>query len=322
MGDGKRTVIRMNQVMKRTNGLPVLGALVVGLVLLVAGCDLVESPTVGQQPVVEAYLVEGDTLPGVRLSRTAPVDASSGGQEAITGATVMIERISTDGAPGETTMYRVDSAGVYVPDGSAPVVEGGATYRFRATLPGGQELSAETIIPTDLALVRAENTESTFLSPNQPSFTLTRATVRDAPVVFIFTTVSLLDFDAMTNDELIDKLTPFYEDGFDADDDDIRDLRVNASPIVNEGNYDNNEDGTITTDYPWIALAFCGRNEVSVSVLDRAMYDYIRTVDAQQGALSPGEIPNIVDNIDGGTGIFGSYTRIASTIDIACPDNE
>jgi hypothetical protein len=199
------------------------------------------------------------------------------------------------------------------------VVQGGATYRLRATLPGGQDLSAETTIPTDLALVQAENTESTFLSENQPSFTLTRATVRDAPVVFIFTTVSLLDFDTTPDEELIRQLTPFYEDGFDEDEDDIRDFRVNASPIVNEGNYEDNGDGTITTDYPWIALAFCGRNEVAVSVLDRAMYDYIRTVGAQQGALSPGEIPNIVDNIDGGTGIFGSYTRIASTIDVTCP---
>lgn len=312
-------VDRMNQGMNGMNGIRVVGALVVGLALLVGGCDVIESPTVGQQPVVEAYLVEGDTLPEVRLSRTAPVDASSGGQEAITGADVLIEQVGPDGAPGETTMYRTDSAGVYVPDGSAPVVQGGATYRLRATLPGGQDLSAETTIPTDLALVQAENTESTFLSENQPSFTLTRATVRDAPVVFIFTTVSLLDFDTTPDEELIRQLTPFYEDGFDEDEDDIRDFRVNASPIVNEGNYEDNGDGTITTDYPWIALAFCGRNEVAVSVLDRAMYDYIRTVGAQQGALSPGEIPNIVDNIDGGTGIFGSYTRIASTIDVTCP---
>ena len=309
----------MNQGMNSMNGMRILGALVVGAALLLGGCDVIESPTIGQQPVVEAYLVEGDTLPEVRLYRTAQVDASPGGQEAITGAEIAIEQLGADGASGETTLYRPDSAGVYVPDGPAPVVQGGATYRFRATLPGGAEVSAETTIPTNLSLVEAVNTESTFQSPQQPSFTVTRADVRDAPVVFIFTTTSLLDFDAMTDEEIRAEFTPFYADGFDEDEDDVRDFRVNPSPIVNQGNYEDNGDGTITTDYPWIALAFYGENEVAVSVLDRALYDYIRTQGAQQGALSPGEIPNVVDNIDGGTGIFGSYTRIATTIDVARP---
>ena len=309
----------MNQGMNSMNGMRILGALVVGAALLLSGCDVIESPTIGQQPVVEAYLVEGDTLPEVRLSRTAQVDASPGGQEAITGAEIVIEQLGADGASGETTLYRPDSAGVYVPDGPAPVVQGGATYRFRATLPGGAEVSAETTIPTNLSLVEAVNTESTFLSEQQPSFTVTRADVRDAPVVFIFTTTSLLDFNAMTDEEIRAEFTPFYDDGFDEDEDDVRDFRVNPSPIVNQGNYEDNGDGTITTDYPWIALAFYGQNEVAVSVLDRALYDYIRTQGAQQGALSPGEIPNVVDNIDGGTGIFGSYTRISTTIDVARP---
>lgn len=310
-------VDRMNQGM---NGMRILGALMVGMVLLVSGCDVIESPTVERQPVVEAYLVEGDTLPEVRLSRTASVDASLGGQEAITGAEVVIEQLGADGAASKTTLYRLDSAGVYVPEVPAPTVQGGATYRLRATLPGGAEVSAETTIPTNLSLVEAVNTESIFLSEQQPSFTVTRATVRDAPVVFIFTTTSLLDFDAMTDEAIRDELTRFYDDGFDEDEDDVRDFRVNDSPIVNQGNYEDNGDGTITIDYPWIALAFCKRNEVAVSVLDRALYDYIRTQVAQQGGLSPGEIPNIVDNIDGGTGIFGSYTRITTTIDITCPE--
>ncbi len=313
-------VDRMNQGMNSMNGIRILGALVVGVALLLSGCDVIESPAVEQQPTVEAYLVEGDTLSEVRLSRTAPVDASPGGQEAITGAEVVIEQIGADGASGETTLYRPDSAGVYMPEEPAPVVQGGATYRLRATLPGGAEVSAETTIPTNLSLVEAVNTESIFLSEQQPSFTVTRATVRDAPVVFIFTTTSLLDFDAMTDEEIQAEFTPFYDDGFDEDEDDVRDFRVNDSPIVNQGNYEDNGDGTITTDYPWIALAFCGRNEVAVSVLDRAMYDYIRTQGAQQGGLSPGEVPNIVDNIDGGTGIFGSFTQIATTINIACPE--
>lgn len=305
-----------------TQVLNVMGALLVGLTLLVGGCDVIESSTVGQQPVVEAYLVAGDTLPSVRLSQTAPIDGDAGGQEAISGADVVIERLGDDGDPAETVLYRADTAGVYVPENPAPVVQGGATYRLRATIPGSAEVRGETTVPSGLRLVEATNTESTFQSPQQPSFTVTRAVVRDVPVVFIFTTTSRLNFDSLSTDEIKDQFTPFYRDAFDGDEDEVRDFQTTASPIINEANYEDNGDGTITIDYPWIALAFLGENEVAVSVLDRALYDYIRTNGAQQGGLSPGEIPNIVDNIDGGTGIFGSYARVATTIDIAPPGAE
>ena len=306
----------------KVQALRMMGALVMGLALLWGGCDVIDSSTVGQQPVVEAYLIDGDTLPSVRLSQTAPIDGGAGGQEAIAGADVVIERLDDDGNPAETVLYRADTAGVYVPENPAPVVQGGATYRLRATLPGGAEVRGETTVPSGLRLVEAANTESTFQSPEQPSFTVTRAAVQDVPVVFIFTTTSRLDFDSLSTDEIKDQFTPFYRDAFDGDEDEVRDFETTASPIINEANYEDNGDGTITIDYPWIALAFLGENEVAVSVLDRALYDYIRTNDAQQGGLSPGEIPNIVDNIDGGTGIFGSYARVGTTIDIALPGAE
>lgn len=294
----------------------VAGLMAVAWAVVMSGCDAIDTSAVEQQPVVEAYLVDGDPLPPVFLSRTAPVNAGPGGQAPIVGASVEIDRV---GDAGETISYREDADGTYVPDGTAPVVQGGATYRLRVRLPDGVLLSAETTVPTGLQLVRSVNTESTFQSPQQPSFTVTRATVRDVPVVFIYTTVSLLDFDGMSTDGLRAELTPFYADGFDEDEDDPRDFRTNTSPIVNQANYDVNADGTITTDYPWIALAFYGDNEVGVSVLDRALYDYIRTQGAQQGGLSPGEIPNVLDNVEGGTGIFGSYAQVTTTIRVARP---
>jgi hypothetical protein len=295
------------------------GVAVAVFAVVLGGCDAIDTSTVEQEPVVEAYLVEGDLLPPVRLTRTAPIDAGPDGQAAIDDAEVVIEWVGGDGEPGAPVAYRSAGGGTYVPAEPVPVVEGGATYRLRATLPGGAPVRAETTVPTGLRLVEAVNTESTFQSPRQPSFTVTRATVQGAPVVFVYTTTSLLDFEGMTDEALRAELTPFYADGFDADEDDPEDLRTNPSPIVNQANYDDNGDGTITTDYPWIALAYYGRNEVGVSVLDRALYDYLRTQNAQQGGLSPGEIPNILDNVDGGTGIFGSYTQVTTTIDIARP---
>jgi len=220
----------------------------------------------------------------------------------------------------QTVPYRTtDTVGFYVPDSPTPTVQGGTTYRLRAELPEGGSIRAETTVPTAIEIVNTENTDATFQSADQPSFTVTRSDVTDVPAALIFTTTSLLDFDAMSEDDLINEFTPFYKDAYDPDDDDIEDFKVTSSGILNEANFEVNSDGTITIDFPWIAVAFYGENEVAVSVLDRALYDYIRTQEAQQGGLSPGEIPNIVDNIEGGTGIFGSYARASASINVQRP---
>ncbi|HHP7237136.1 DUF4249 family protein [Longibacter sp.] len=285
-----------------------------------SACDAIDTASVEQQPVAEAYLEAGKDLPEVVLSRTAPIDAGPGGQQGIRDADVFIDRLGSDGSVVQTVPYRTtDTIGFYVPDSPAPTVQGGTTYRLRAELPEGGSIRAVTTVPTAIQLVASENTDATFQSPVQPSFTVTRAEVKDAPVVLLFTTTSQLDFEALSEDELIAEFTPFYADAYDPDEDDIEDFKVTQSPILNEANYDDNGDGTITIDFPWIAVAFFGGNEVAVSVLDRALYDYLRTQEAQQGGLSPGEIPNIVDNIEGGTGIFGSYARASASINVQRP---
>ncbi|NBC85494.1 MAG: DUF4249 family protein [Bacteroidetes bacterium] len=291
--------------------------LLVSAVAVFSACDAIDTASVEQQPVAEAYMEAGKDLPEVVLSRTAPIDAGPGGQQGIRNADVFIDRLGPDGSVVQTVPYRTtDTVGFYVPDSPTPTVQGGTTYRLRAELPEGGSIRAETTVPTAIDLVASENTDATFQSPVQPSFTVTRAEVRDAPVVLLFTTTSQLDFEALSEEELIAEFTPFYADAYDPDEDDIEDFKVTQSPILNEANYDDNGDGTITIDFPWIAVAFYGENEVAVSVLDRALYDYLRTQEAQQGGLSPGEIPNIVDNIEGGTGIFGSYARASETINV------
>lgn len=299
---------------------PALLLLLALTVAVFSACDAIDTASVEQQPVAEAYLEAGKDLPEVVLSRTAPIDAGPGGQQGIRDADVFIDRLGSDGSVVQTVPYRTtDTIGFYVPDSPAPTVQGGTTYRLRAELPEGGSIRAVTTVPTAIQLVASENTDATFQSPVQPSFTVTRAEVKDAPVVLLFTTTSQLDFEALSEDELIAEFTPFYADAYDPDEDDIEDFKVTQSPILNEANYDDNGDGTITIDFPWIAVAFFGGNEVAVSVLDRALYDYLRTQEAQQGGLSPGEIPNIVDNIEGGTGIFGSYARASASINVQRP---
>ena len=301
-------------------GIYVRAALVVLLVSAVAvfsACDAIDTASVEQQPVAEAYMEAGNDLPEVVLSRTAPIDAGPGGQQGIRNADVFIDRLGPDGSVVQTVPYRTtDTVGFYVPDSPTPTVQGGTTYRLRAELPEGGSIRDETTVPTAIEIVNTGNTDATFQSADQPSFTVTRSDVTDVPAALIFTTTSLLDFDAMSEDDLINEFTPFYKDAYDPDEDDIEDFKVTSSGILNEANFEVNSDGTITIDFPWIAVAFYGENEVAVSVLDRALYDYLRTQEAQQGGLSPGEIPNIVDNIEGGTGIFGSYARASATINV------
>jgi hypothetical protein len=193
-----------------------------------------------------------------------------------------------------------------------------ATYRLLATVPGEGRVTATTTVPGTFSIVRTENQRVVFQGPNQPSITITRSGTTGRQDVFVFTVVSLLDFDNTPAADLEAQLTPLYADAFDPEEEPIQELQVNSSPILNEGNYTQNSDGTITIDLPWLAIAFYGRNRVAVNVLDTNYYDFLRTRQVQQ-AGRPGEIPNVLDRVDGGTGLFGSFARVSSDVDILRP---
>jgi hypothetical protein len=92
----------------------------------------------------------------------------------------------------------------------------------------------------------------------------------------------------------------------------LEDFEIDESLIVNEANFDPNPGGTITIKIPWIAIAFYGPNIININAIDGNVLDFIRSQRIQRRAptLSPGEIPNIIDNIEGGTGLFGSFARV------------
>ena len=51
------------------------------------------------------------------------------------------------------------------------------------------------------------------------------------------------------------------------------------------------------------------------------IFNYITSQVMQGGGstLSPGEIPNVIDPIEGGTGLFGSYAKVTRTVFIRRP---
>ena len=77
---------------------------------------------------------------------------------------------------------------------------------------------------------------------------------------------------------------------------------------MNESNFEISPDSSVILQYPWLAVAFFEENQIVANIIDDNIYDFVRSQSVQLGGstLSPGEIPNILYNIEGGIGVFGS----------------
>jgi hypothetical protein len=83
-----------------------------------------------------------------------------------------------------------------------------------------------------------------------------------------------------------------------------------------------NADGTLTLQLPWLAVAFYGRNRTTANAIDDNLYDFVRTQSAQQrgGGFTPGSIPNVIEHVEGGTGVFGSIARQSYDVTVLRPE--
>lgn len=291
--------------------------------MAVFGCDT-RTTAPESEAVVEAYLKADAPLPPIRLSRTVAVDSPyTLGVHALRDADVYVQRLGEDRSVVETVPYReLDSTpGVYRPLFTT-VVQTEATYRLRADRRNGPTVTATTTVPGPIELDNVRNDTTAYQSPEQTTFTVEIRQRPERQNVFTLTTTSLLDFQETADSTLVPWLTPFYADRFNPDEDSLKSFRINSSGLLTEGNFEHNSDGTITITLPWLAVAFLGPNEVAVNVLDDNYYDLIRSQEAQQTSFAPGEIPNIIDHVDGGTGIFGSYAQASAAVFIQPPSDE
>jgi len=291
------------------------------LVLAVlVGCDTTALEP-ESQVVVEAYLQAGAPLDSVRVTRTASADDAYAPEEAaIRGAEVMVQRLDDDGDVAVAVPYTEadTTAGIYAPE-ATPTVAPRTTYRLEVTTPEGPVVTSTTTVPASVEVVRTENDTTTYPGEDRSDSPQFELTIRPGPSalerqnVYVLTSRSLLDFQAIPanpSDSTLQRLlTPFYLDGYDADDDTLASLRVNSSGLLNEDNFTRNEDGTVDIALPWLAVAFYGPNQIRASVVDNNVYDFLRTQSAQQMSLAPGEIPNVIEHVEGGTGVFGSYAQ-------------
>jgi hypothetical protein len=303
----------------------VLLALLVPLTL--AGCDLSEDEF---QPevVVEATLVAGEPLPTVRLSTTSPIDVPYSFEAfALQGAAVRVELVGENGEDDTFFFYENvnvpqnegDFPGNYVPLELHRVLPG-RRYRLNVQVPdrpdlvpSGVAIRAETVVPDTFRIVSPppDTIRYDILQPS-PAIDVTRSLNPDRQGIFIFSIEALApDFFDLTP-----TIRSLLEE---ADDVDESDFVRTSSPILNEGNYDINPDGTLRLRVPWFAIAYFGPNRLVASALDDALFDFLRSRNAQFNptTLSPGEIQGVLSNVENGTGVFGSLAQVQTRTFIA-----
>lgn len=288
------------------------------------GCDTTKSSDHQDEVVVESYLIAGEALPVVRLSLSTSInDIYSLSELGIRDANVTVALLGSSGAIETEFNFVHDEArpGIYVPSQNHTVLPE-RTYTLEATVPGQGLVTARTIVPGAFEIRRISAGTVQYQGPIQFEQDVTVSAYPGRQSVFVFSLEAL--------DPKIVDLTPLYLDGiyeissgeeFDPDSLDaseLDDFFLNASPPINEGNYVENGDGTLTIGLPWFAIAFYGESRVFTSAIDDGIFDFMRYQQVQQGGstLSPGEIPNVLDHIEGGRGVFGSMSRVSSVVNV------
>ena len=290
---------------------------VIAATALLAGCDLYGQDDYVEQYVVESYLVAHHPMPDIRLSTTAPFNEIYEFEErVVTGAEVFVYRYDEDGVRDRVYEYAGHASGIYRPQhpDSEDLVLPRFTYRLEITIPNHNDhrITAETSVPDTFSVREVIRDETFYQSPEQLEFRITRNRTNNRQNYFIYATESL--------DPVEENLTPFWGD---AAEDDIEELARIRTTIVNEENFDVNPDGTLTLRMPWIGIAFYGKNIISTFSLDDNSYDFFRSQPVQTGggpgSLSPGEIQNIIYNIDGAIGMFASMSVLDIEVNVLRP---
>lgn len=291
------------------------------LALTIAACDSVDSGTFSVEYVVESYLVAGEPLQQVRLSRTTPINqAYEFSDLAVGDARVEIQLLGPGGEVDERYAFvpAEDTPGVYRPVEQDVRALPLRTYRLNVEVPGADPITSTTVVPDTFRVVSANADTVVFQSTDQLEIEVSLSSSPGRSQSYYIAVTEALDARKET-------LTPFAKSVYERSDGDvsIENLRVSGSPILNQDNYDLNPNNTLTIRYPWLGVAFYGPNRVSLNAIDDNLYDFIRSQSVQQGGstFSPGEIPNPIERVAGARGVFGSYARIFYDVYVLRPSS-
>lgn len=273
------------------------------IITFLAGCDMLEQDEYKQQYVIESYLVANDTLPAVQVSKTSSAfERYNPDNLQVNTAEVMIRKLTSSGDVQEVYPYTLDGNGRYVPTATHRVEPLGSYQLYvRDTANNNHEIRSITTVPGDFRNVGSVLDTVTYQASQQLEINITKSEYPGRQSIFIF--------NILARDTTLENLTPFYRDAVEGEDSDLSDFVKNSSNIVNQENYEAGPDSTLNLRFPWLGIAFYGRNVIVTNAMDDNVYDFIRTQNLQSGGstLSPGELTSVIYHVDGGIGVFGSY---------------
>lgn len=273
---------------------------------LISSCESYNQDDYKELVVLEAYAVANRPLPFVYVSTTSPANEEYIPEEqVVSNAIVQIVLLDESGNEEEFFEYiptvNTTGVGIYVPVNRSHQVLPRHTYRLDVQFYDRPEvLQAKTTVPDDFQIINQVREQVVYQSSEQLELVVSPIERDLSQNIFAINAIAL--------NPNPDNLTPFYEDAVVNGDSEPEDFANNSSGLINEGNFNINDDGTITLQFPWIGVAFYGSNLVVTNTTDQHLANFIRSQEVQLGGstLSPGEIPNAIYNVDGGIGIFGS----------------
>lgn len=276
--------------------------LFIPILLLIAACEQYDQDSYEEYVVVESYALANDSLPDVFVRTTARTDEEYNASELVLDdADVQIVLLDETGSDEEVFGYIYSSENEkYVPQNQEHRMLPTRTYRLDVSFDDRSEvIRATTTIPDDFKVIN-EIPQTVVYQGSQLELLLSATEKTQQQNIFVFTAIAL--------HARLDNMTPFYFAALDEDGVEVSDFQVNSSGLINEDNFTRNADGTITLKYPWLGIAFYGETRFVTQSVDKNLADLVRSQDVQLGGstLSPGEIPNLIFNVDGGIGVFGS----------------
>ena len=266
------------------------------------------------QVFVESYQVAGAPLGPVRLTRTSPVDGTyDPTARAVRGADVVVELLREDGSVEARYPYREQDPGVYVAAASSATVRPFRRYHLRAVTADGETITAATLVPHALELLSTSADTVVYRSDEKVTLSVRPGPYPGRQNVYIRSTEALAPTEA--------NLTPLYRELLEDDDGaidpaDLADNRKNEGTPLHEAIF--YVDGVVVTvPLEWVEVAFYGPTRVTLNVLDDNLFDFVRSTRVQhEGGVgnSPGEIGSLLEYVDGGTGVFGSYATVETEV--------
>ena len=299
--------------------------LAVAAAVWLSGCDALSEDEPRRRPIVEAFLKTDAPLPPVRLSQTARVSETySFAGNALSDAAVTLTLVGEGESPDVRYAYAEadTAAGIYLPVDAAPTALSGRRYRLDATLDDGRALSAETVVPTAFTTVASgPDTLAYNILGSPPSVRVTPSAYPGRRAVYQLAVEATGQLPSPDPADLVPFRCALYER--DTTDFDLADTARGTSPVLNEGSFTFEPDGTLTIEVPWLAIAYYGETTLTASAIDDGLYDFLTTQAVQLGGgtLSPGEIPNVQSNVTGGLGVFGAYAQTESRV-VIVPRND